>query len=208
MTEKEALALVPSAQQGDIDAQQAVAVFCYNRWMGRLVRLYEKNVSFGDPAIGFEDLKMTFFEGCMRAVLIIDERGNPLYHVAQRAIWNVMSELRAVQRAMRVRARFLPGGFEDDDEDDWQTRYEALPDPDAIDEYERADDRQDAMDLMHVIDTAPLRSRDRQVIDLILSGAAGDPDESGFNQRLAECMHVSPQRSSQIIGRIRRTVES
>jgi hypothetical protein len=198
MTDNEALALIERAQKdGDTDAQRAVALHCYEKYLMRLKMLFK----ISDPAVSYEDLQMTFFEGIMRAVLIVDERGNPLYHIGQRGMWNVGSEIRTVSRQMKHRAR-LPRVDEDG-----EPRGIEVEDELALEAFGRADDQMDAEQFVHIITTAPLRTRLRRVVEIVISGAAGDPTEKGFNQRLAGQLQVSPQRASQLMRELRETVD-
>jgi hypothetical protein len=201
MTDQQALALVAKAQDGDAEAQRAVALHCFAKYVARVTRLWHK---LQDPAVSLDDAQMTFFEGCMRAVLIIDDRGDPLYHVGQRGIWALQSEIRVMRREMSERARYHVRQGEDGQ---LENPVDLVQDERASEAYGRVEDQMLALERVHLITTAPLKPRARQAVDIIMKGAAGDPMESGFNKRLADEMGVSPQRASQIVQEIRSQVE-
>jgi hypothetical protein len=200
MTHEQALKKVALAQNGDKDAQREAALWCYRQYLPRLHRL----AATTDPAISREDMEMTFFEGCMRGVLVADDRGDPLYHVGQRGIWNVQSELRSIRRQLQRRSLLVSQVMGDDGEP--RDSIEDTADPDAALDYERVDDALEAVQRVHVITTVPLKGRERQAVDLIMS-ATTDVRESGFNRTLARQMGVSPQRASQICSKLRERLQ-
>lgn len=191
------LGLVARAQGGDEDAHREVAVFCFNKYRHRLKKLYDPI----DPAIGMEDLEMTFFEGIMQAVLIADHRGDPLYHIGQRGFWNVQSEIRAVKRVMARRQHLVREHETDLDP------LDQVPD-DTGDFREIVHDQLEACGMVTIIANADLKDRTRQAAGLIMSGRCGDPRENGFNQRLARQLEVSPQRASQIMADLRKSARA
>lgn len=199
MTDQEALALLQRARKGDAGAEKAVAVHCYDHFLPRLRRLASKNA---DVAMSLEDMEQAFFEGCWRAVLVADDRGDPLYHIGQRGIWAVQSLMRSVRRVTRAQAGVWAGM-----NDERRDPVANAPDPRAPDAFSRVEDALVARQRVHVLVTAPLKPRLRQAVDAILSGAAGDPDEIGFNARLAVAMGVSPQRTSQVMAELRGLVQ-
>lgn len=133
----------------------------------------------------------------MRAVPIVDQRGNPLYHIGQRGMWAVQSELRQIRRQLKGRAFIRHETTVDGDQlTDWTER---VTDRTAGDFREVVHDTTDAQEQVHIVANTSLAPRTRQALSLIMSGAAGDPTESGFNLRLAQVMGVSPQRASQVM---------
>jgi hypothetical protein len=199
MTERQARADLVLAQRGDREAQARVALFCYNKYLPRLRRLMSKN---DDVAMGLEDGEIAFFEGCMRAVVIADGRGDDLYHIGQRGIWAVQSELRAVRKISKTQAGKWAHFRGDGEGDEAADPVARIPDEGALEAYDRVDDMLAARQRIEVLTTAPLKGRLRQAVDFIMSDEA-DPRETGFNARLAVHMGVSPQRASQVMSELR-----
>jgi hypothetical protein len=186
--------LLARAKRGDEDARRDVAMYVFDRYKGRLTSLYSK-----DPAVSMDDLLATFWEGIFRHVPKADGRGCDFYHIGQRGIWNVLSELRAVNMSMSHRQ--FPARTQVATDPVME-----LPDPDA----EFVDvlvERVDAEDRVSVMTGITLKTRTQEALDLIRSGACGDPCETGFNQRLAGRMGVSPQRASQIMADLREALQ-
>lgn len=180
------------AQQGDEQARGEVAVYCFETYKDKLRHFFSK-----DPAISREDLESTFFLAIYDAVMKADERGNPLYFIGQCGMWKVQSEVRTMRRRMANISHFthIADGTTDD-----PTAIDP-PDPDP-DFREIVASRLDDERIVHIIANANLRDRQREAMDLILAGAAGDPSEIGFNQRLAAVMGICPQRASQIMAQL------
>lgn len=181
--------LLKQAQAGNEDAARQVALYCFEKYKYRLNKLYSR-----DPAISLEDMEMTFYEGIQDFVLKADGRGDDFYHIGQRGIWLVMSELRAVHRVMERRA--YPQVWDDGEEAEFTDRH---MDRTTEDFREHVISVLDAGATVSVIARARLKTRTREALELILSGEVGEPDEIGFNKRLAGRMGISPQRSSQIM---------
>jgi hypothetical protein len=194
MTEDEAKSQLILAQDGDHEAQSRVALYVYEKYLPRARRLAARAI---DPVMSVEDIEESFFEAVMRAVMIADGRGCDFYHIGQRGIWAVQSEMRSMRRTSRLDARVWARIQSDDGRD---PAYDA-PDPD--DAFDRLEEVMDARQRVEVLTTAPLRGRLREAVEVIASGLAGDPREKGFNAKLAMQMKVSPQRASQIMGELR-----
>lgn len=183
------LALVSRAQQGDADAHRTVALHAFNKYKHRVEWLYSR-----DPAIGIDDLLMTFFEGIMKAVEKLDDRGDPIYHLGQRGVWAVTSELRAIKASMKHRA-LKPLVYADGEEADPMADY---VDPVEVPGSDMVIERMSAEGRVRIIANASLRPRERQALEVIATGAV-DPASIGFNKDLADQMGVSPQRTSQVM---------
>lgn len=197
--EQRMLGLIKKAQAGDEDAHREVAIYCFDRYSYRL-----NNLHSSDPAISMEDLRVTFFEGIWDGVMKADHRGNPLYHIGQRGMWRVKSEIRAIQQVMKKRSMALIG-HENWEEGMWgdSTRPVIEPVDPAPDFREIVVSRVHADATVRILAHADLKPRTREAFDVILSGAAGDPEEPGFNRRLAGQLGVSPQRASQLVQDLR-----
>lgn len=188
------------AQQGDGEAYRQVAMYCFQAYHGKLTHFYSK-----DPAISFEDLESTFFMGIWDAVAKADTRGNPLYFIGQCGMWKVQSEVRSMRRRMAMVSQFThvaTAGTIDEDENTVEP-MDTEPDFREI-VVSRLDDER----VVRIIANANLRDRQREAMDIILSGEAGDPSEPGFNKRLAQQMDICPQRASQLTADLRRVYES
>ncbi len=187
------------AQQGNEQARGEVAMYCYNTYKGRLTSFFSR-----DPACSQEDLEATFFLGIWDAVMKADTRGNPLYFIGQCGIWRVQSEVRTIRRRMAGISHFthIADGTTQDDE----SVIEPV-DP-APDFREIVVSRLDDQRVVHIIANANLRDRQREALDIILAGEAGDPSEPGFNKRLAAKMGVCEQRASQLTGDLRRAYKT
>lgn len=191
-------ALLERAKAGDGDAQRQVAVHTFNQYRGKIAKLYTQ-----DPAVSLEDLEMVFFEAIFAYIPKLDHRGNPLFHLAQRGRWAAQSEVRSVNIRMRNRARLT--GTDDDGHP-----------MDPLDVADRTEhdfreiicDAEDADRVVRIVANANLRPRQREAMDLILSGEVGEPGDPGFNQTLAKRMDISPQRTSQIMGQLEATLRS
>lgn len=185
------------AQNGDDEAHRRVAMYCFDTYKGKLAHFYSS-----DPAISREDLESTFFMGVWDGVQKADTRGNPLYFVGQYGMWRVQSEVRSIQRRMKERSRVIIGANTWDDD----AAIEPMdPEPDF---REIVASRLDDHRIVRIIANADLRDRQREAIEIILSGAAGDPSEPGFNKRLAEQMGVCPQRASQLTAGLKKVYEA
>ncbi len=185
------------AQTGDKQAQGEVAMYCFTQYKDKLKKFFSH-----DPAISMEDLESTFFMGIFDGVLKADGRGNPLYFVGQCGIWRIGSEMRAMRRRidnMSYFTRVADGTDEQDNAVD--------PMDPSTDFREIVASRLDDERIVRVIANANLRDRQREAMEVILSGAAGDPTELGFNKRLAEQMGVCPQRASQLTADLRHIYE-
>lgn len=182
--------LLQKAQQGDEDAHGQVALYVFNKYKDRVKRFFSE-----DPALSKEDIEVTFFEGIFRHVPLADGRGDDFYHIGQRGVWAVQSEIRAVAAQMghRVWLR-TPDGESEDPADQL--------DP-ASDFQDVVIAREDDRAVARIITGASLKVRSRQLVDAILDDPALDPREPGFNKAVAEKLGVSQQRASQIMGELR-----
>lgn len=183
--------LLARAQAGDEDAHRQVAVYCFERYRSRLRRFQAL-----DPAIAPEDMEMTFFEAIMKAVPHADGRGDDFYHIGQRGVWAVQSEMRAVRTMMANRA-FLTGRPRMDG-DEVRDPLD-IADPLVLDTLEVVMDYDEATTCMRIVCDAPLKPRARQALGLIIEDPELNPVEPGFNKTLAEKMGVSQQRASQVV---------
>lgn len=191
-------ALLEKAKAGDGDAQREIAVYTFNTYRSKIAMMYTQ-----DPAVTLEDLEMVFFEAIFAFIPKVDHRGNPIFHLAQRGRWAAQSEVRSVNLRMRGRARLV--GTDDDGQP-----------MDPLDVADRTDhdfrevicDALDADRVVRIVANANLRPRQREAMDLILSGEVGEPGDPGFNQTLAKRMGISPQRTSQIMGQLEATLRS
>lgn len=188
------------AKKGDHQARTEVANYCWERYKHRIQRFYS-----ADPAVSMDDLMVTFWEGIYGHVPLADGRGCDFYHIGQRGVWAVQSEVRQIKSQMRQRQAIdwkkMVGGMEDSP----LNGIENVQDPTA----EFADvlvSRLYADERVKVLTNASLKPRSREALDLMLSGELGDPTEDGFNQRLAQALGVSPQRASQLVKSIRESV--
>lgn len=193
--QQQMLALLPLAQAGDESAIGRIAVYCLDKYRYRIAKLYSL-----DPAISREDLEMTFFEAIIRAIPKLDHRGNPFYAAGQFGVWAVGSELRTI-KAMLTRRGAQPQPV--DGETDWLERLADRLEPDF---REIVVSRHESTRLVRIIAKADLKPHVRKALQIIYEGKAGDPDELGFNKRLAAEMEVSPQRASQIMAEAEATV--
>src|SRR5688572_14766028 len=109
-----------AAQAGDEQATRDVAVYVFNRFKPRLRQFYDPL----DPAVSMEDLEMTFFEGILRAIPRADGRGDDLYHIGQRGVWAVQTQLRHVRRIMEKRVTLHPTEPGGDPWNDFVESYE------------------------------------------------------------------------------------
>lgn len=198
MQRAQALALIRRAQKGDADARRAVALYVFERYKGRVKRLYNQ-----DPAVSLEDMEHTFFEGIWEYTPKADRRGDPLYHIGQRGYWRVQSEVRSAHALMKQRTKALVGAH------GWDERMWGEGDgidqhPDPAEDFSEVLFRNDeARQRLQLIFDAPISLRAREAVERALAGQAGDPSEPGFNQRLAQAMGLSPQRISQLFNELR-----
>lgn len=188
------------AQAGDEDAISEVAIYVFNKYRGRIVQLARQAL---DPAIALEDMEMTFFEAIMGFVPKADGRGDDFYHIGQRGVWAVQSELRTAQRQTRQRAwaRTVM------EETGREPEYERVQDRCEPDFREIVHGRVDGEELVRVIANAPMSARAAEAVDIILREGL-DPTEQGFNKDLAGRLGVSPQRTSQIMAGLREGLEA
>lgn len=187
--------LLALAKAGDEDAHRQVALYVFNKYKYRLDRAFST-----DPAVSREDLETTFYEGIHRHVPLADGRGCDFYHLGQRGVWAVKSEVRAIEATMRQRSLV----HHTNDEGETLDQVEQIPDPGAHEFCDVVVERMMAEDRVHVLANTSLKSREREAMEVILSGRAGDPNEIGFNKRLAAAMGVSPQRASQLTEALRK----
>lgn len=202
------LARLERAKAGDEAAHAEVALYCFNKYKGRIGRLYSL-----DPAIGKEDLEATFFEAIMKMVPKLDHRGNPFYRAGQQGWWAVASELRAIKSMLEKRAP-MPRMRDDADGTDWLERLEDRLEPDF---REVVVAQMAATDTVRAVTSASLKPPAQRALAIIYSGkltremTINDelrevplfPDDLGFNKALAQEMGCSPQRVSQIMNEIR-----
>lgn len=181
------------AKGGDQQAKREVVEYVFRTYRRRCERFYTI-----DPAIGRDDIEAAFMEGIIEGLAIIDERGDPLYHLGQRGWWAVSSLVRAAK--CRTDKRVWPRGprFEDA-EGEWSVEHQA--DPSVPDVREVVVERADAATLVRIVANASLSSKEREIMDLVLSGEV-DPDEEGFGRVVAERLGISPQRVSQLMAKL------
>lgn len=192
--------LLCKAQQGDEEAKRRYSIVVYEHYEGRIKRIFSK-----DPSIDLDDLRSTFYLGILKAIPKLDGRGSDLYHAGQRGMWAVQSEIKAVQRTMRQRAMHVSW---DEPTADGLSLAERYQDREVETVQEHAIEALSNEETVKIFADVDLKPRERQAIEAILSGEAGDPREGGFNKRLAAAMDVCPQRASQVMASMRKTLES
>lgn len=182
------------AQAGDEEATSDVALYVFNKYRSRIVQLARQSL---DPAITLEDMEASFFIAILEAVQIADGRGCDFYHIGQRGVWAVQTELRVLQRQMSCRTLHP----------DWADvpEYERVVDRCAEDFCEVVERRVDGELMVEIIANTTLSGPCRQAIDVIVREGL-DPNELGFNKTLAGHMGVSPQRTSQILKDVREAL--
>lgn len=174
-----------AAQAGDEDAQREVAVWVWENYQARIYNLYSK-----DPAFSKDDLQQVFFLGIAKAVMKAKlHLGNPFEYIAWVGRNNVLSLIRA------NKARF--------DEALDESLHGSCGDFSDI-----VVERVFAKQAVEVLATVKLTPSAKRMTKILISGAIGDPSEAGFNRRVAKEMDITPQRASQVMASIRKSVET
>lgn len=189
------LTLIPRAKQGDQSALAELVMFLDKRYSWMIAKLYS-----GDPMLSREDIHSEFLKGILGGVPIVSlEVGNPLFHLAQRGLWEAKS---AVESAKKY--QLLPQSHgrvqEGQREGEWDGDY--LADRTQIDPADIVVQRHFAQHVTRVLSLADLSGNEKKAFLLILSGQLGDPCEMGWNKTLADALGVSPQRASQITAKL------
>lgn len=186
------LRLLQAARQGDDGAhEQLVRVLA--KHFGYMVHRFYSS----DPSAGQDDLHQEFMLGIWRAVEHVDERGDPLYHLAQRGWWAMAAYATALRRRRNgangdVSVGTLPVGYD-------------LPDPDLHTDPEYVVELLESRDearthVAYVRARVALLPREAQTLEWMLHD--NDPFEKGANKRLADRLGVSPQRASVLRKRV------
>lgn len=160
-----------------------------------------------DTADDRDDLKQIYWMAVARALSIVDERGDPLYHLGQRGFWAVGAHIRRKEAMQRLLSLDAPKFNAELGEDSEITIGDALHDPNPYSDVEgivvnQLGSRQQVSMILN-LELAPIAQR---ALDAIMSGQAGNPAEIGFNKNLAKQLGVSPQRASQAMQSLRSAV--
>lgn len=190
------LALIPRAQERDPVALTELLSYIDQRYGWMIAKLYSS-----DPMLSREDIYAEFLEGVVGGIPIVSmDIGNPLFHLAQRGLWNAKS---AVESAKKY--QYLPRRLKEVDASDDEAWNDGEFMPTDRTESSTEDivvQRHFARHVTHVLSMADLTGNERKAFLLILSGELGDPCEMGWNKKLANALSVSPQRASQITAKL------
>lgn len=186
------------AKRGDQEAHKQVALAVYERYSSRMARFLSK-----DPALDKDDLMQTFFEGIWRAVVIADGRGDDFYHIGQRGYWAVQSEIRTIKQMLTHRAKYLPQHLKDlgyDDESVTAGNMDGFEDPE-LEFATLVHDRMDCEGRVRVIVNSNLGPQVERMVEVAMGI---DPATTDYNGEIARQLGVSPQRVSQLMGKVRQ----
>lgn len=193
--------LIREAQAGNPDAfEPLVSLIDAHFWNPR-------QFNCPDPAFDIDDIHQWFRIGVWRAILVVDGRGSPLFHLAERGRWHTCAMLAMKYRQRRggdawVRDFGEPVSIgtlsaEGETTDRWLAMADPRPESDPAYAVEISEQRDEARQtIIRVIANTPLRPRDHDVIDWLMTDP--DPFELGANQRLAKRLDVSEQRASKL----------
>lgn len=192
-TERPPECYIAEAKAGSERAAADLITYAWNEWGVHMCRfLFSYDIAEDE-----DDLRQIFMLGAFQAIPHLDERGDPMHHLAKRGWWAVRSNNR---RGLKWR-------------DTKSLDVEEGPDqvssvPDTQEDMEEIVIRQmGAMQTAHAIRDLPMAPIGERIIDAVLEGKAGDPTEIGFGRRLSAAINVSPQRASQGMNTIRKAVE-
>lgn len=175
---------------GDSRSMGIVCEYVWNEFgVKKVSRLFSYDVAEDE-----DDIRQTFMLGVIKHIPKIDDRGNPLYHLSVRG-WYAVTYLTRKAAPLAGQASL---NVEEGEIQIGQLRDNAVGPEDLV--VQQIGSRQQVQAILES-DISPTA---RRACDAILSGAAGDPTELGFNKTLAKELGVSPQRSSQSIGKIRK----
>lgn len=191
--------LLRRAKQGDVFAYEKVTDEIAHHFY-YMIRGY----SSVDPSYDYDDLKQRFKIGIWQAIPKVDDRGDPLYHLAWRGQRSVCSMLAVIKRRRNGTDKWvedygeersigvIPEGFD-------------LPDPDPASDPSYVVQLEEERDEAHrrivrVMAAVRLTDRQQEVVDWML--ADRDPQALGANQRLATHLGVSEQAASVLRRRV------
>jgi len=199
--------LLQQARRGDEYAHRKLVDTVVEHYLMMVKRFYTV-----DPILGWEDIKQEFFWGIWRAVPIVDHRGDPIFHLAQRGEWAVRSIVTAANKK-RHGTSAPEGGvsvvyLDDPNENEpWREPADESPESDPHHIVEIHEDREEAFNrVLRIIVHAELRPQEHDVLHRLLSGEL-DISEKGAGCQLAADLGVSGQRVSQILKRMRAEFE-
>lgn len=150
-----------------------------------------------DPAYDLDDLMDQFMIGIWNAIDKVDERGDPLYHLARRGAWEVSSLLKMIKRRRHGMSEWtkeygkpgeysvgtLPEGWDPRDlRPEAAPEYELAPEPDQV--------RMQAQ-VTAILNHPDLGPRQRQALQAL--SVLSVQGNTHLNLRLARALQVSPQ---------------
>lgn len=185
------LARLDEAQSGDEEAKREVAVYCFNRYRGRIAKF-----DSADPSDSFEDVQQVFFEALITGIDKDKGIGDRLYYVGQYGVWAVRSYVRAMARKMEERDRFF-----NETEDGEPDPIEQIPSLD-LDFTEVVVHQEEVKERVALL-KANLTPTAHRLVDLILSDDEIDVTQKGWQAEAADKLDISPQRVSQVLGKLR-----
>lgn len=190
--------LLTAAQKGDEDATRRVAIYCFEKYKSRIDR-FTRSSRTSDSATDKDDLHSIFFEAIIGAVQIADvDRGDPLFHIGQRGVWAVKTEIRTIQRMLARRQQLYR------DMDTAEDPIESLPEPgEAFTEI--VERRTDASRAVRTVLQAQMSPTAHKLLDVLMAEQV-DCAEQGWQSRAADLLGVSPQRVSQVVAKVRDAV--
>lgn len=191
------------AKDGDTASIAKVATYVWERFGGRISKLYSP-----DKADDWEDLRQVFWQAVIEHIPKIDHRGSPYWHLSQRGYWRVGAYIRHKKAvADRAQVLSLDALRQNSADEDGLALHERVPDHNV--DVEGVVTRQiGAVQEVLVAEGAPMPPVARRAFEALLTDDDLDPGEQGFNKRLAKKLGVSPQRASQAMSILRRSIET
>lgn len=185
------------AKKGVSSSMDFICRFVWEKYGYKISRLFSNDV-----AEDREDLQQIFWMAVAEHIPHLDDRGNPVWHLAVRGFWRVGAHIRRKEKMAGLLSLDAPIN----DEEETSSRGARLRD-DTVDVegliVQQLGDKQQ-VDFVLDLNLAPVA---RRALEAIMSGVA-DPTEMGFNKTLAQKIGVSPQRASQAMQLLRGSVET
>lgn len=195
----ECMCLLVQAKRGDEGAHRRLVDIVATTYAGMIRRFYTS-----DPILGDEDLKSEFYWGIWRAVAAVDERGDPIFHLAQRGQWVVKSLITSVNRRRHGTSE-KEGGISvvsldfNGAEGGWVEPADESIESDPLAVVEINEDRNEAHErVLHILVNADLAPRHKEIVQMLLAGDV-DLGERLARKEIASKLGVSGQRVTQLV---------
>lgn len=195
------MALLEEAKAGVSAAQDFICRHVWEKYG------YKINGYFSsDSAEDRDDLQQIFWLAVAEAIPKLDNRGNPVWHLAVRGTWKVGAHIRRRDKIAKARQLVsLDAPAKGAEEETWTTGSRLRDEKQDVESF--VVQQLGSLQQVELIGELGFSPTAQRALEVILSGEAGDPTEIGFNKNLAAVLGVSPQRASQAMTAIRSTVE-